>query len=106
MTISSIPKKLPFSLQPKPFGLINKKININTSSTNPNNNYNNNNQQYIMSHNLPKYSQKKNNENISLLDKIKDKVNKEKNEFQLNSLNINNEKIFNNKIEKNINQKK
>ncbi len=106
MTISSIPKKLPFSLQPKPLGLINKKINMNTSNNNPNNNYNNNNQQYIMSHNLPKYSQKKNNENISLLDKIKDKVNKEKNEFQINSLNINNEKIFNNKTEKNINQKK
>ena len=101
MNISSIPKKLPFSLQPKPFGLINKKINMNTGNTNPNNNYNNNNQQYIMSHNLPKYSQKKNNENISLLDKIKDKVNKEKNEFQLNSLNINNEKIFNSKTEKN-----
>ena len=107
MTFSSIPKKLPFSLQPKPFGLINKKINMNTSSTNPNNNYNNNNNhQNIMSHNLPKYYQKKNNENISLLDKIKDKVNKEKNDFQLNSLNINNEKIFNLKAEKNINQKK
>ena len=72
---------------------MNKKVNnINSNNNNRNNNLNNNNRQYIMNHNLPKYSQKKNNENVSLLDKIKNKVNKEKNEFQLNSLNINKEK--------------
>ena len=79
MAVSSNTKKLPFSLPSKPFGLINKKIN-NSSIANNINNSNNSNQQYIMNHILPKYSQKKNNENISLLDKIKDKINKEKNE--------------------------
>jgi len=66
-----------------------------------------------MKPNLPKYSQKKNNENVSLLDKIKNKVNKEKNEFQFNSLNINKEKddkkkivdedIWDNEIDEKIN---
>ena len=79
MAVSSNTKKLPFSLPSKPFGLINKKINNNSIANNINNS-NNSNQQYIMNHMLPKYSQKKNNENISLLDKIKDKINKEKNE--------------------------
>ena len=107
---------MPFPLQSKPFGLMNKKVNnINSNNNNRNNNLNNNNRQYIMNHNLPKYSQKKNNENVSLLDKIKNKVNKEKNEFQLNSLNINKEKddkllkcnIFNDNIDdNNLNQKK
>ena len=46
---------------------MNKK-NDNNSNTNDNN-YNNN-KQYIMNHKLPKYSQKKNNENISLLEKV------------------------------------
>ena len=84
MTMSSNTKKLPFSLQSKPFGLINKKINNNSINNNINNSNssNNSNLQYIMNHNLPKYSQKKNNENISLLDKIKDKIIKEKKESQ------------------------
>ena len=64
MNASSIPKKLPFSLQSKPYIFMNKKINTNTNN---NNIYNNNNQNYIINHNLPKYSQKKNNDNISLL---------------------------------------
>jgi hypothetical protein len=55
---SSAPKKLSFSIQSKPFGLMNKKINMSSNNNNLNNIYNNN-QQYIMNHNLPKYSQKK-----------------------------------------------
>ena len=94
MAMSSNHKKLPFSLQSKPFGLINKKINNNQTNTNNSNIYNNSNnnsnntKQYIMNHNLPKFIQKKNNENISLLDKIKDKINKEKKETKKNSSNI------------------
>ena len=87
MGISTNYKKLPFSLQSKPFGLMNKKININSNNKNNSNIYNND-KQYIMNHNLPKYSKKKNNENISLLDKIKDKINKEKIDSQNNSKNV------------------
>ena len=89
MTFSTMPKKLPFSLQSKPFVFMNKKFDLNNknniyNNNNNNNNSNNNNKQYIMNHNLPKYSQKKNNENISLLEKIKDKVYKENKESQKN----------------------
>ena len=65
MAMSSNHKKLPFSLQSKPFGLINKKINNNQTNTNNSNIYNNSNnnsnntKQYIMNHNLPKFIQKK-----------------------------------------------
>ena len=65
---------------------MNKKINTNTNTNN--NIYNNNNKNYIINHNLQKYSQKKNNDNISLLEKIKYKVYKEKNESQKKSINI------------------
>ena len=103
MAVSSIPKKLPFSLQSKPFILMNKKNDINSNTNSNNNNYNSN-KQYIMNHNLPKYSQKKNNENISLFEKIKDKVIKENIESQKFSLNLKknekNEKSSNN-IQKN-----
>ena len=80
-----------------------------SSNNNNINNIYNNNQQYIMNHNLPKYSQKKKNENVSLLEKIKDKVIKENkenkggNKIQTNSLKENKEK--NNKIKKNISNK-
>jgi len=79
---SSIPKKLPFSLATKPFVFMNKKIDINSNTNN------NNKKQFTMNHNLPKYSHKKNNENVSLLEKIKDKVYKENQESQKNSNSI------------------
>jgi hypothetical protein len=82
MTISSVPKKLPFSLQSKPYGFMNKKIDINSNSNANNNIYNN---KHIINQNFQKYSQKKNNENVSLYERIKDKLNKEKIE---NSINI------------------
>ena len=66
---SSIPKKLPFYLPTKPFVFMNKKIDIISNANN------NSKKQFIMNHNLPKYSHKKNNENISLLEKIKDNSN-------------------------------
>ena len=104
MAVSSIPKKLPFSLQSKPFILMNKKNDINSNTNSNNNNNYNSNKQYIMNHNLPKYSQKKNNENISLFEKIKDKVIKENIESQKFALNLKknekNEKSSNN-IQKN-----
>ena len=53
MNASSIPKKLPFSLQSKPYVFMNKKINNNTNNNN-NNIYNNNNKNYFINHNLPK----------------------------------------------------
>ena len=37
---SSAPKKLPFSVQSKPFGLMNKKINMSSNSNNLNNTMN------------------------------------------------------------------
>ena len=46
---------------------MNKKNGINSNTNN-----NNKTQYSIMNHNLSKYCHKKNNENISLLDKIKD----------------------------------
>ena len=67
---------------------MNKKINTNSNTTNNLYNNNNNNKNYIINHNLQKYSQKKNNDNISLLEKIKYKVYKEKNESQKKSINI------------------
>ena len=85
MNISSIPKKLPFSLQSKPYGFMNKKINMK-SNVNMNNNIYNNNRQFTINHNLSKYAQKKNKENVSLFDKIKDKVTKEKIESKQNSI--------------------
>lgn len=105
---SSASKKLSFSIQSKPFGLMNKKINMSSNNNNLNNIYNNN-QQYIMNHNLPKYSQKKSNENITLLEKIKDKVIKENKENKSNNkiqttLKTNKEK--NNKVTKNITNNK
>ena len=54
-----------------------------------------------MNHNLPKYSHKKNNENISLLEKIRDKVYKENKESQQNSNSIK-EKIKDVKTTNNI----
>ena len=89
MSIPSIPKKLPFSLQSKPFVFMNKKIDLNSNTNNNNNTFNNNNKQYIVNHNLPKFSQKKNKNNIPLLEKIKDKVYKENKESLKNSKNIN-----------------
>ena len=113
MTISSNTKKLPFSLQSKPFGLINKKNNSNNTkvnvgnSTTSNKNYNNSKQQYILNHNLPNYSQKKNSTNLSLLYKMKDKIkkeNKEKNNKSDNSSSTNNDKAgMSNSDEANIN---
>ena len=76
---SSIPKKFPFSLSAKPIVFMNKKIDINSNTNN------NNKKQFIMNHNLPKYSHKKNNENISLLEKIKDKVYKENQKTKKNT---------------------
>ncbi len=77
-------------MQYKPFGLINRKINTNQNNNNNTNIYNNNNnRQNIVNHNLPKFTQRKNNDNISLLDKIKDKINKENKESKNNiSINI------------------
>ena len=69
---SSLNKKLPFSLQPKPLGLINKKIKENINSKEINNTGNNNN--YII-HNFSKLSHNK--KNNDLLAKIKEKVTKE-----------------------------
>ena len=89
MSIPSIPKKLPFSLQSKPFVFMNKKIDLNSNTNNNNNTFSNNNKQYIVNHNLPKFSQKKNKNNIPLLEKIKDKVYKENKESLKNSKNIN-----------------
>ena len=85
MPVSSIHKKVPFSLQSKPYIFKNKKSNTNSNN---NNIFNNNNKSSIINHNLPKYPQKKNNENISLLEKIKYKVYKEKKESQKESINI------------------
>ena len=107
MTFSTMPKKLPFSLQSKPFVFMNKKFDLNNKNNiynngNNNNNSNNNNKQYIMNHNLPKYSQKKNNENISLLEKIKDKVYKENQESQKNSKNFEKLKTKEKKEEKKL----
>ena len=59
---------------------MNKKYEINSNQNN-----NNNKKEYNMNHNLIKYSHKKNNENLSLLEKIKDKVYKENKESQKNS---------------------
>ena len=88
-SIPSKTKKLPFSLQYKPFGLINRKINTNQNNNNNTNIYNNNNnRQNIVNHNLPKFTQRKNNDNISLLDKIKDKINKENKENKESKNNI------------------
>ena len=89
MAIPSIPKKLPFSLQSKPFVFMNKKIDINSNNNNNNNIFNANNKQYITNHNLSKFSQKKNSNNIPLLEKIKDKVYKENKESMKLSKNIN-----------------
>ena len=89
MAIPSIPKKLPFSLQSKPFVFMNKKIDINSNNNNNNNKFNANNKQYITNHNLSKFSQKKNSNNIPLLEKIKDKVYKENKESIKISKNIN-----------------
>ena len=89
MAIPSIPKKLPFSLQSKPFVFMNKKIDINSNNNNNNNIFNNNSKQYITNHNLSKFSQKKNSNNIPLLEKIKDKVYKENKESMKLSKNIN-----------------
>ena len=89
MAIPSIPKKLPFSLQSKPFVFMNKKIDINSNNNNNNNKFNANNKQYITNHNLSKFSQKKNSNNIPLLEKIKDKVYKENKESMKLSKNIN-----------------
>ena len=89
MAIPSIPKKLPFSLQSKPFVFMNKKIDINSNNSNNNNIFNANNKQYITNHNLSKFSQKKNSNNIPLLEKIKDKVYKENKESMKLSKNIN-----------------
>ena len=89
MAIPSIPKKLPFSLQSKPFVFMNKKIDINSNNNNNNNIFNANNKQYITNHNLSKFSQKKNSNNIPLLEKIKDKVYKENKESIKISKNIN-----------------
>ena len=61
-------KKLTYSLQPIPLGL-KKNNNMNE----------NNNQKPVIVHNLPKNLQIKNKENISLLDKIKNKIHNEKN---------------------------
>jgi hypothetical protein len=89
MAIPSIPKKLPFSLQSKPFVFMNKKIDINSNNNNNNNIFNANSKQYITNHNLSKFSQKKNSNNIPLLEKIKDKVYKENKESMKLSKNIN-----------------
>ena len=116
ISVSSIPKKLTFSLHSKPFVLMNKK-NDNNSNTNDNN-YNNN-KQYIMNHKLPKYSQKKNNENISLLEKVikenirtqkiplnlkeREKSDKSPNNIQKKNETIkDNNKVNNNKVESKI----
>ena len=97
MAIPSIPKKLPFSLQSKPFVFMNKKIDINSNNNKNNNIINTNNKQYIMNHNLSKFPQKKNSNNIPLLEKIKDKVYKENKESIKLSKNIN-EKVKEKKI--------
>ena len=75
---------------------MNKKNGINSNTNN-----NNKTQYSIMNHNLSKYCHKKNNENISLLDKIKDKVYKENQESQKNANNIK-EKEKNDKSTNNI----
>ena len=106
-------------MQTKPFGLINRKNNSNQNNTNQNNtnnnssniyNNNNSNKLYIMNHNLQKFPQRKNNDNITLLDKIKDKINKEKNESKNNaSINIkdkNDKCLINDDIKKNEEQNK
>ena len=73
--ISSLNKKLPFSLQSRLFGLKNTRINTNSNVSENNNtmNKNNNGNNYII-HNLYKISNKKGN---NLLAKIKEKVTKE-----------------------------
>jgi hypothetical protein len=68
---------------------MNKKIDINSNNSNNNNIFNANNKQYITNHNLSKFSQKKNSNNIPLLEKIKDKVYKENKESMKLSKNIN-----------------
>ena len=68
---SSLNKKLPFSLQSKPLGLIKKKIKENINSKEINSTGNNN---YII-HNLSKLSHNK--KNNDLLAKTKEKVTKE-----------------------------
>ena len=104
---TNIPKKLPFSLQTKAYGFMNKKINMNPGVNN-NNIINNiyNNKQFMMNHNLSKYTSKKNNENLSLLDKIKDKVNIElktnsKKKKEGKTKIENSKEILENKIEEN-----
>ena len=68
---------------------MNKKIDLNSNNINNSNVLSNNNKQYIINHNLSKFSQKKNNSNIPLLEKIKDKVYKENKDSLKNSKNIN-----------------
>ena len=64
---SSLNKKLPFSLQPKPLGLINKKIKENINSKEINNTGNNNN--YII-HNFSKLSHNKIFQSFLIIRKI------------------------------------
>ena len=98
--IPSLNKKLPFSLQSKPFNLISKRLNTNANTnTNENNNYiNNYSGNNLIIHNLSKLSHNKKSNN--LLAKIKEKVTKEK----LRSKNNKQIKDNEEKLEKNISE--
>ena len=98
--IPSLNKKLPFSLQSKPFNLISKRLNTNANTnTNENNNYiNNYSGNNLIIHNLSKLSHNKKSNN--LLAKIKEKVTKEK----LRSKNNKQIKDNDEKLEKNISE--
>ena len=98
--IPSLNKKLPFSLQSKPFNLISKRLNTNANTnTNENNNYiNNYSGNNLIIHNLSKLSHNK--KSNDLLAKIKEKVTKEK----LRSKNNKQIKDNDEKLEKNISE--
>ena len=96
--ISSLNKKLLFPLQPKYFGLKNKKINNNTTENNNSVNNNNTNGNNYIIHNLSKISNKKGSND--LLSKITEKLSKEK----LISKNIKQIKENDEKLGKNISE--
>ena len=78
--ITSIHKKFQSSFQYKPLGIINKKLSSNSNNNNNLSSQNiekvNPNQNFFVNHNLPKFGNK-NNQNITLLDKIKKNINGE-----------------------------
>ena len=92
--ISSLNKKLPFSLQSKPFNL-NKKINTNENNKYMNNNFSGNNYNI---HNISKLPLSKKDKD--LFSKIKEKVTKE----NLSPKNIKKIKESDKKLEKNISE--